>query len=196
MAKAFEEVIRLQMARFSPAEARKKHIAIARDGKAEFMARQSVKPQVRLEVDRRPALSEEQVKPFGLIVYRFDRMREVVEFALSEARRISPVDTGRYQAAWFAMVGNGEVSPEAIPQDVPVTITNDQPYAWKIHAGTKGFEKYVPPGIVEKIRQLVLRKYRPIVTAEVIYINLTGRGKARRRPIRYPALVITPRLAR
>ena len=91
------------------------------------------------------------------------------------------------------MVSNTEIAAEAIPQGVPVTITNDQPYAWKIHAGTKGFEKYVPPGIVEKMRQLVLRKYRPIVTAQVTYITLTGAGKARRRPIRYPALVITPR---
>jgi hypothetical protein len=193
VAKSFETVIRLQMARFSPAEVRKRHIAIARAGKVEFMARQENKPQVRLEVDHRPATSEEQVKPFGLIVYRFDRMREVVEFALFEARRISPVDIGRYQAAWFAMVSNTEIAAEAIPQGVPVTITNDQPYAWKIHAGTKGFEKYVPPGIVEKMRQLVLRKYRPIVTAQVTYITLTGAGKARRRPIRYPALVITPR---
>ena len=160
------------------------------------MARQENKPQVRLEVDKRPATSEEQVKPFGLIVYRFDRMREVVEFAISEARRISPVDTGRYQASWFAMVGNAEVAAEAIPQGSAVTISIDQAYAWKIHAGTKGFEKYVPPGIVEKLRQIVLRKYRPIVTAQVTYITIAGAGKARRRPIRYPALVITPRLAR
>jgi hypothetical protein len=196
VAKPFDSIIRLQMARFSPQEARKRHIAIARAGLADFMGRQPVRPMVRIETDNRPATSEEQVKPFGLIVYRFDRMREVVEFATSEARRISPVDTGRYQAAWFAMVGNAEVAAEAIPQGATVTITNDQPYAWKIHAGTKGFEKYVPPGIVEKVRQLVLRKYRPIVTAQVTYIPLIGDGKARRRPIRYPALVITPRLAR
>ena len=183
----------MQMARYSPAEARKRHIVIAMAGKAEFMARQENKPGVRLEVDNRPATSEEQVKPFGLIVYRFDRMPEVAEFALSEARRISPVDSGRYQASWFAMVGDAETAPQAIPQGASVTIANDQPYAWKIHAGTKGFEKYVPPGIVEKLRQLVLRKYRPIVTAQVTYIGLTGFGKARRRPIRYPALVITPR---
>lgn len=193
MVKAFETVIRLQMARFAPAEVRKRHIAVARAGRAEFMARQTLKPQVRLEVDHHPATSEEQVKPFGLIVYRFDRMREIVKFALSEAARISPVDSGRYQASWFPMVGGSEIDPDAIPAQSVVTITNDQPYAWKIHAGTKGFEKYVPPGIVEKLRQIVLREYRAIVTARVTYITLSGVGKARRRPIRYPSLVISPR---
>ena len=193
MAKAFETVIRLQMARFSPAEVRKRHIAIARAGKAEFMTRQGNKPRVRLEVDHRPAQSEEQVKPFGLIVYRFDRMPEVAAFAISEAQRISPVDSGRYRASWFPMVGNQEIDVGSIPVGAVVTITNDQPYAWKIHAGTKGFEKYVPPGIVEKLRQIVLQKYRPIVSAQVTYITIAGAGKARRRPTRYPAMVITPR---
>ena len=193
MAKAFEEVIRLRLAQFSPAERRRRHIEIARRGLTEFMARQENKPQVSLEVDHRSATSEDQVQPFGLIVYRLDRMREIVTFALSEARRISPVKSGRYQASWFLMVGNTETAIDAIQPGHVVTITNDQPYALSIHVGAKGFKKYVPPGIVERLRQIVLRKYRALVTCAVTYIKLGASAGASKRPLRYPSLVIAPR---
>lgn len=170
-ARAFETIIRLRLQQFSPEEAKKRHIAIARAGLAQFTARQSAPPDVALFVDGHSAATEEEVIPFGVIVYRFSRMKEIVAFALAEARRLSPVLTGRYRDSWFAMVNNKETALDDIPPNAVVTVANDQPYSRKINTGAKGFEKYVPPGVAEKMRQSVLAKYRNTVTANVQYIT-------------------------
>ncbi len=204
--KPFARVIELMLDKYGPEAARAKHIAIAKEGIANFIARQEIKPEVTLVVDGRPAASEEAVKPFGIIEYRLARPQEVAAFALKEARRISPVRSGRYRNSWFAMVNGAEVSETDIKASDVVIITNDQPYSRKIHTGAKGFEKYVPPGIVEKVRQTVLRKYRYLVKAEVKFItlqrgyvlktsaNTRRRDRQRGAELSYPALIITPRL--
>ncbi|MGE4044464.1 MAG: hypothetical protein AB7F35_06400 [Acetobacteraceae bacterium] len=193
---AFEQVIRLQLVKYSPEEARRRHIALARRGLAEFMARQTVKPMVSLEVDHHQAASEDQVRPFGVIVYRFSRMREVVSFALRECERLSPALSGRYRKSWFVLAGRREIMLDQIPDDGPVTVTNDQPYHRKIHVGAKGYARYANPGIVEKVRQLVRRRYGAIVSADITFIRLSD-GYRLRRPRRreaelsYPALILT-----
>lgn len=172
---AFETTIHLQLEKFGPEAARKIHIARAQRGLAEFMARQETKPSYTIEVDGRPASSETQVKPFGVIVYRFSRLREVVVFALAEARRLSPVKSGRYRDAWFVMMNDAQVALDAIPENArQILLTNDQPYSRKINVGAPGFEKYASPGIVEKVRQLILRKYRTLVDVNVEFVTLKG----------------------
>lgn len=171
---AFESVIELNLEKFGPEAARRKHIEIARRGRAEFLGRQQSKPGVSLIVDGQPASSEEGVKPFGVIIYRFTRMREVARFALEEAIRQSPELSGEYKRSWFAMIDGAAAAVEAIPQNAAsFTITNDVPYARKIMvrgARLRG----VPPGIVERVRQLVLRRYGAIVTANIEFITLRG----------------------
>lgn len=182
---AFEQVITLQLDRFSPEQAKRRHIEIARRGLAAFMARQQERPAYRIEVDGRPAANEEQVKPFGLIIYRFMRMPQVGRFAISTAREISPVQSGRYKKSWFLIADSAEVSENAIPESVQrIILTNDQPYARKIHvrgASIRG----VPPGIVERVRQMVLRRYGAIVNANIEFLTLSGgyvlRGGAPRK---------------
>lgn len=215
MAKGFETVIRLKMAQYGPEEARKRHIAMARQGLAEFMAQQPTRPMVRIEVDNRQATTEDAVRPFGLIVYRFSRMREIVSFALREAEEESPNRSGRYKRSWFPMHGGREIGLDEIPPGAAIMVTNDQPYSRKINVGAKGYEKYkVPSGVVERVRQKVLQRYRGIVSAEIQYITIGGgyvlrrdlgqlrqngrRGTTRRdsrtgSALTYPTLVLTPR---
>jgi hypothetical protein len=171
---AFETVIRLQLDKFSPEVARKKHIEIARKGLAAFMGAQQVKPTVAIETDGHPSASEEAVKPFGIIVYRFTRMREIAQFALDQAIAQSPERSGFYKYSWFAMIDGREVVPGAIPQSTrSITLTNDAPYARKINVrGARLLN--VPPGIVERVRQLVLRRYGALVTVNLEYITLAG----------------------
>lgn len=211
---AFETVIRLRLEQFSPEAAKRQHIAIARAGLGAFLAAQSARPGVTIETDGHAAASEEQVRPFGVITYRFQRMREIVAFALGYARSISPVDSGRYRDAWFALLGGSEIAVDAIPDGETILISNDEPYARKIHTGAKGFEAYVPPGIVEKVRQAVLARYKPIVEANLEFITLEGgyvlkkalrsihngrryggiRNDSRAgTPITYPSLSLTPK---
>lgn len=198
----FVQVIELALQQFSPEEAKKRHIRIARNVLANYLASQSVKPQVTIQVDHHPASSEDQVQPYGLISYRFARSFEIAQYALDQARALSPVESGRFKASWFCMVDMIEVAPTDIPANKTIMITNDQPYLRKIHQGSKGFERYVPPGIVEKVRLQVLKRYKKIVTAEVQFITLQGGYVMKREhkradrtkgmPMTYPTLVVTP----
>lgn len=214
MASAFETVIRVQLDRYGPEQAKQKHIAIARAGLAAFLAGQSARPDVRIEVDGHPASSEDQVQPFGVITYRFYRMREIVSFALDYARSVSPVDSGRYRDAWFPLFAGAEIALADVPNSGTIIVTNDQPYSRKINVGAKGFERYAPPGVVEKVRQAVRAKYGATVDANIEFITLDGGyvlkkglrrihqgrryGGIRRdaqagTPITYPSLALTPR---
>lgn len=179
---AFETVVRLQLDKFSPEEAKRRHIGIARAGLDAFLARQQAEPHVQLEVDGRPASSEEQVKPFGVIRYNFLRMDQVAAFAISKAREFSPVGTtedsrpghpGLYRNSWFFITPDGHRLEESeITPDASFYLTNNQPYSRKINAGAKGFERYVPPGIAEKIRQAVLAKFGATVDANIEFLHL------------------------
>jgi len=182
VASPFETYIRVRVDQMVGPEAVKAfHVKTAKSVLSEFMAQQSVKPSVTLEVDHRPARSETEVKPYGLIVYRFGRMREVVSFALKEFQRLSPVGgkgdehPGLYRRSWMVLVnGSKDIGINAIPPFATVTIVNPLPYARKIHTGAKGFE--VHAGIVEKVRQLILKdkKYRRLFDVEIEFIALSG----------------------
>jgi len=179
--RAFETVIRLQLDRYGPAEAKRRHIAAAKAGLAAYLGTQSPRPSVKLEVDGHAAAAEEEVKPFGIIVYRFLRMSEIMPYALKMAREFSPVgqanDTrpghpGLYRESWFFLVDGRKTDEVDIPPDAEVILTNNQPYSRKINTGAKGFERYVPPGIVEKVRQAVLAKYGNLVEAQIVFLDL------------------------
>jgi hypothetical protein len=181
---AFETVVRLQLDRFSPEEARRRHIGIARAGLDAFLAGQSAEPAVQLEVDGRPAASEEEVKPFGIIRYDFLRMNLVAPFAMSKAREFSPVGDasdarpghpGLYRASWFFIGPDGHrLDENDIPAGSTIILTNNQPYSRKINSGAKGFERYAPPGVVEKVRQAVLGKFGATINASVVFLHLEG----------------------
>lgn len=209
MARAFESVIRLQLEKYGPEAAKRHHIAVARKGLAQHLARENPRPAYTIETDGSPATSEESVRAYGTITYRFRRMREIAEFCLAEATRISPSKSRRYKKSWFVMVDGKAVDAPAVPADAKqVHVTNDQPYSRKINVGAKGFEKYAPPGIVEKVRQAALKKYRAIATIEVDYLTLAGghtlltnpkaapgrRGRVLKgKALTYPAVSIRPK---
>jgi hypothetical protein len=207
VASPFETYIRLRVDQMAGPEAVKAfHVKTAKAALSEFMARQSVRPMVDIEVDTRPARSETEVKPFGLIVYRFGRMREVVSFALRELERLSPVRSGAYRKAWRIVslavasrvgrpgtMANGNIGLDQLDGATTVTIVNPLPYARKVHTGAKGFE--VPAGILEKVRQLILKRYRRIVYVGIQFISLSPGYRLKKpprsgQPLTYPALVI------
>lgn len=188
MAAAFEQVIRLQMQKYSPEAARRKHIEVARKGLAAYLGRQQEKPGYTIDTDGHPASSEESVRPFGVITYRFTRLKEVVRFALDFARLYSPIQSGRYRKSWFAMADGRQIEATAIPGNArEIIVTNDQPYSRKINVGAEGFEKYAHPGVAEKVAALVKKRYGSIVEVRIVYITLAGghtlkrSGKGRRR---------------
>jgi hypothetical protein len=207
----FESVINLNLQRFSPEVARRKHIEVARKSLNAFLARQGDKPGYQIFADGIPVMSEDAVRPFGVIQYVFLRMGQVGKLAIQTARDLSPVQSGRYKKSWMLIADRNLVNENSVPNQVQeLILVNNQPYARKIHVRGARIRN-VPPGIVEKVRQIVLRKYRQTVVIDLKYIELEGayvlkndyvqvRKSGRRRlhtkagtELTYPALVMTPK---
>lgn len=111
--------------------------------------------ELRVEVDRgfdnkpvvitdgMPRRAPDQVKPFGKIIFAArPNMAEVVQWALTELQKKSPVLTGRYVSTHTVMINNHEIrgniwaALRAIKDTDRVQIVNPQPYARKIEGAT------------------------------------------------------------
>ena len=150
-------------------------------------------------INGRKGAQEESVVFPGPIVYQFEWLTEAVRYSLTYARARSPVRSGRYARAWFAMVNGIHVKdPTSIPPGAEVIITNDVPYARKVEVGA--MKMSVPPGIIEDMRQAVQRRFGDTVIAKKTFIRLAGGYRLRKKNRRgeteltYPALVITAKI--
>lgn len=198
MARAFESVIRLQLDKYGPEAAKRKHIEVARRGLAQVLAKDQSKPLVTIETDGRPAATEENVKPFGIITYRFSRMREIAAAGKALWVRSSPEQSGDYKRSVAIFSNKAEVEETAVPNDAAeVIIVATVPYARKIH--TRGAKrKNVPAGIAERVVQAIRKQYGSIVTVELDFISLSDGYKIKRprgkkpsqRVVTYPAALI------
>jgi len=193
--------------KLTPEIARREHIRIAREGLERVLSKTPGVPY-RIIVDGKPSTSEYSVKPFGVIKYVFIRMGEVAKLALVTARDMSPVQSGRYKRSWVLIVDGKTFNNANVLPSNPrsITLVNFQPYARKIHlrgARLRG----VPPGIVEKVRQITFGKFRSQVKIDLRFIELpagyvlrkdyikkTGQLHTRAgKEVTYPALIITQR---
>jgi hypothetical protein len=177
------------------------HAQVARQLKGEVISR-SPGAKVTTIVDGRRGASEDQVKPFGVIVYRFAYWADVANWAIAKLQELSPVDTGVYRENWTIIVNGEEVGPTQIPQDAPsIAITNREPYHRKIYVGAKGFRTRAH--FIDKVAsQLRASPYGNQVQASVSFIDIpnpyilrTNGGRKDRMagtPITYPALILTP----
>ncbi|MCW2243579.1 hypothetical protein [Azospirillum canadense] len=190
---AFERIIDLAVARVKPPEFQKLHAEIARKGLAEHLAGlNGPPPEVVTYVDGRRGLSEDTVKPYGVIRYDFHRLAEVAAFALRRCRELSPVKEGRYQESWFVMAASRQVADGAIPNTGELIMTNDQPYHRKLEMTVNAdhwrgkARARLPAGIVERVRQEVRREFGRTVEASISFITLQGgyvlKGRAHLKP--------------
>lgn len=204
----FEAVLELNLKRFSPEEAKKKHIAAARAALRQVQGQRLDKLSYQIYTDGSASTTEESVKPFGVIQYLFLRMNQIGKYAYVTARAMSPVESGRYRDSWILVADDVVVSENDVPATAKqLILVNYQPYSRKIQLrGAK--LKGVPPGIVEKIQLQVRRLYGKFVSTNVSFIELrdayvlkhdyiqTRRNGKRRlhtragHEITYPALII------
>ncbi len=192
----------LQLKNYTPEGAKRIHIAIAKETISRFISRQQDKPSYVIETDGHRASSEDSVRPYGVIVYLIQRLSQAGSYAIKTAREMSPVESGRYRKSWFLLVDGVEVSENNIPENArELILTNDQPYSRKIERRGARLQG-VPPGIVERVRQAVLRQYKNSVDIDIRYITLAT-GYKLKKPLRrrgraeheltYPALAIRPK---
>jgi hypothetical protein len=221
---AFETVIRLQLDKFGPDAARRKHIEIARRGIAAFQSRQTAPVPYTLVVDGHPASSEDAVKPYGLIVYQFNRMGMVAQYALDFLiSYVKRAYSGEYHKNFFVSVDGKfieakDFNPKFVPQRAEIIIGNKLPFNRKFDVQQIGNLKLsykVPPGLYDAAAAAVRRRYGKIVDAKREYnINFGGKYKLRReqfhgasmgsragrprnrlgKPVESPGLVITAKV--
>ena len=176
-----ERVITLAIADVRPPEIQRIHAREARRILAEHLARRGgTPPRVRTIVDGRIGASEESVRPYGVIRYEFDQLRDAVLFALAKLRELSPRLSGDYAKAWFLMHKGKKVSEEALPADATdVTICNDQPYSRMLLVGKgpggRPFSlQNPPPGYMELAYRAVKKRYGNSVEVAIPYLYLNG----------------------
>ena len=195
---AFETVIRLQLDKFGPEAAKRKHIEIARKGIAAFQARQGAPVPYTLEVDGHPASSEEAVKPYGVIIYRFNRMGEIAQYALDFLiSYVKRAYSGKYHKNFFVGV-NGKFIDAAgfdrqlVPQRAEIIIGNKLPFNRKFDVQRVGNQKLsykVPEGIYDAAAAAVRRRYGKIVDAKRQYnISFPGKYQLKREQFHGPTM--------
>ncbi len=189
---------------YSPEAMRLSFIQTAMYGINEYMARQPEPIPYVIEVNGSVVSTEFSV-PIGpaTISYVLQRLPQVGRFALDTAKQLSPQGpTGRYKNAWFLIADSVEVNRNRIPANVQeLILINDEPYARKISIRGAIYQA-IPPGIVERVRQLVLRRYSGFVVANIEFHTLRGgyilkRNTKRHRAgeeMTYPCLVIRSRV--
>lgn len=200
---AVERVFTPILQEFSPEAQRLAFIAFAQKGIADFIGR-NPDLSYTIQVNGVTTASENAV---GLgpatISYTIQRLPQVGRFAITTAVALSPPGpTGRYKNAWFLIADGIETDRNRIPGDVQeIVLINDEPYARKINVRGARIQS-VPPGIVERIRQLVLRRYGGFVRANIEFHTLKG-GYILKRNTRhhrageemtYPSLVIRSKI--
>lgn len=198
---AFERELRLAGAGLAPDVLRKQLAAFAKQELTKVQASGEAPQHYVRAVNGRIGAPEESVELPGPIVYSFNVLPGVAEYALAFAKARSPVLSGRFKRSWFVMVNGAQITNlESIPLDGELILTNDQPYSRKIEIGA--MKMRVPPGIVEDTRQAVMRRFGNIVTAQKRFIPLSGAYILRRegrkdrtsgRQLLYPALVVALR---
>jgi hypothetical protein len=185
-------------------EVKRAHIRVARQLKAEVIADAPVRPGVTTIVDGRQGATEESVRPFGVIAYRFAYWGETLRATIEFARSISPVLSGLYRDSWFALADGVLVTDLNNPPEAEeYIVTNDQPYARVIEVGTKGKKKFrAGVHVAEKTAVAMRQRFGNSVQTSVRFLNLSGSGSGRAAPVpwvtrrgqtvTYPAIVLRP----
>lgn len=124
-------------------------------------------------VDGAVGAPEEAVKPDGLIVYDYQRLDIVVQFALDTLRTLSPHRSGAYQEAHTVMINHAAVSPPyAISPTDEVMIVNPEPYARKIEVGHMHMLVPGTDRVYQQAKQVIDRTYQELVETEFTYVDL------------------------
>lgn len=200
---AVERVFTPILQEFSPEAQRLALIAFAQKGIADFIDRN---PDLTYTIQvNGSTVSSENAVGLGptTISYTIQRLPQVGKYAIITAVALSPPGpTGRYKNAWFLIADGIETDRNRIPGDVQeIVLINDEPYARKINVRGARIQG-VPPGIIERIRQLLIRRYGGFATANIEFHTLKG-GYILKRNTRhhrageemtYPSLVIRSKI--
>lgn len=170
-------------------------------------------------VDGSVGAPEERVKPDGVIVYQYQRIAEIVQFAMEILYDLSPVLSGDYRKAHQLMLNGQPVSNLADWRPgMDVSITNTLPYSRKIEVGKMKMRVSGTSKVYQQARRRIMARFGNIVSVEFTYRAVIGGrgvdqaktstkkraatgdfektlkpGVHNQRDVRFPVLVITER---
>jgi hypothetical protein len=122
-------------------------------------------------VDGVEGAPEESVKDGGVIVYDYDRLDLVVEFALDTLRQLSPVDKGDYVRSHTIFVDGKPVEDlKGWHEGQKIAIANTVPYARKIEVGGKKYRTH--PHVYEHAAVTVNRRFGNVASVSFGYMRV------------------------
>jgi len=185
-------------------EARSKHLAsVARAGLKEILEGKSIKNFIRF-VDGNAGLSEDQVKPEGVIMYRFSILPLVVGFLLGYLKERSPVRSGRFKESFWVSV-NGRLIPAArfnpahVPMDAEIYLGNFMPYNRRVDVqmdGTRTLTFSVPANLYRDATLAARSRFGGLINLYRVYtVEFPGQyilktGPRRGKRVHSPAIHI------
>jgi hypothetical protein len=146
-------------------------------------------------VDGVEGLPEERVKPYGIIVYEYSRLDEVVQFALETLFDLSPVLSGEYRSSHLLFVDGVEARNLADYRGGEIVIINTVPYARKIELGRMKMRISDSDQVYAQAVNAVNARFRNQAFVRLRWQSVvtTSRRKSGDATLRYPALVISER---
>ena len=191
-------------------KARRRFIAFAKSKNAEIMAMPPQPTGFRRWVDGQEGAPEEAVRVNGVIRYTYQRLQQVVDYAMGVLEGLSPVLTGAYKANHRLFVNGTEATDVSgwRPGD-EIVIANSLPYSRKIELGVMKMRVPGTDHVYQQAAQVVKRRMGNFATIRFTFRDVheggnigairaatrgdrAARAKARASR-RFPALVITQR---
>jgi hypothetical protein len=179
---AFRRTITVAWPRQMDAEAKALLLKTARDGHAGIMQRQR-NPSFAAYANRQGNRNLDSVVLPGPIVYNYSNIKRIVEDALDELRKASPLESGDYARSHTIYV-NGiavETVPDTISPSDEIMIASPLPYSRKLEIGKtesgRDFLISVPNKIYQRVaKQILIPRYRNVVKIRDTFITAPGGG--------------------
>jgi hypothetical protein len=175
---AFRRTVTVDWKKGMEADAKALLIRTARQGHAEIMRRQG-NPAFEVYANRPGNTNIESVVLPGPIVYKYSNIKSIVEVALDELRKASPVVSGDYVRSHMLFVNGVAVNvlPETVKPSDEIMIANPVPYARKIEIGKtktgRDFVVQVPNRIYERVaKSALIPRYRNVAAITFGYVTL------------------------
>lgn len=149
--------------------------AFARREHAKVMKAEPRPTSFRRFVDGREGAAEETVQRFGVIEYHYQRLGEIVQFAMDTLFALSPVLSGDYRRAHTLFVGGVAVSdlktwrPESGEE---VYIANPLPYARKIELGKMKMRVPGTEHVYAQAQQILRRRFGNLAAIKFTFLSV------------------------
>ncbi len=123
-------------------------------------------------VDGREGAPLSSVKPDGVIIARFDLLREVLDWIAIQLNHESPVAKGTYAKSHVLFVDGEPFEGDGpLPEGKVYSFSNVQPYARRIEFG---WSSKAPEGVYEAVATVAARKFGNIAKIKFGFFPILG----------------------